>query len=269
MTTETLNAGAEAPAQNELDPTLAEGQATKTEQPAGEMPAKDGETADKPDAGDDDAGERRKSGSARLRDKLRAAEAEIERLRSFAPRPAQGEAAPRPPKIEDFPSFDEYDAARTAYAVKQALTEQAQSRHIDEVARAEQAREQALFAAHVERAAEARSQITDFDAVIARADRDGVIVAPVLQRIILESDKSALLAYHLAGNPRLVAELNGLSPTAAARRVGAIESRLSTPQRRTETQAPPPGSRLRGQALGQFNPDTASHEDYVAMFARK
>jgi hypothetical protein len=73
-------------------------------------------------------------------------------------------------------------------------------------------------------------------------------VAPHIARLILESDKSALLQLHLAERPDKLAELNRMSPVQAAREAGRLEARLSLPKPRTETKAPPPVRSPKGGA---------------------
>jgi hypothetical protein len=71
-------------------------------------------------------------------------------------------------------------------------------------------------------------------------------VAPVVEHLILDSDKSAHLVYHLAKNPERLAKLNAMNEREAAREVGRLESRLSLPNSRTQTRAPTPKTPPRG-----------------------
>jgi molecular chaperone GrpE (heat shock protein) len=78
------------------------------------------------------------------------------------------------------------------------------------------------------RESEAKKVIPDYDQVISnykgQAPKDHVAA------IILESDKSALLKYHFASNPRKLAEINSMSPLSAAREIGRLEASLSSPK---------------------------------------
>src|SRR6185295_18789249 len=109
-------------------------------------------------------------------------------------------------------------------------------------------------AAHLARIDQAKQRIPDFDQVIRSGGR--VQVAPDVADEILNSEKSALLQYHLAGNPDKLAELNGLSGLNLAREIGRLEGRLYLPAARTATEASPPLSDVRGSAAPPFDPHT-------------
>jgi hypothetical protein len=65
---------------------------------------------------------------------------------------------------------------------------------------------------------------------------------------IVSSDKSPLLAYHLAKNPDKLRELNHMSAREMAREIGRLEGTLKMPEGKKQTTAPPPPSNLRGGA---------------------
>jgi hypothetical protein len=100
--------------------------------------------------------------------------------------------------------------------------------------------------AHLERLKEARGTVTDFDRVLQKMT--GVNVRDELIDEIKESDKSALLTYHLASNPDKLAELNHMSDRERAREIGRLEATLKLPSGKKQTSAPPPPSTLRGAA---------------------
>jgi hypothetical protein len=100
--------------------------------------------------------------------------------------------------------------------------------------------------AHLERLKETRGTVTDFDRVMAKMN--GVQVRDELIDEIKSSDKSALLAYHLASHPDKLAELNHMSDGARAREIGRLEASLKMPSGKKQTTAPPPPSTLRGGA---------------------
>ena len=66
--------------------------------------------------------------------------------------------------------------------------------------------------------------------------------------MIKASEKSALLAYHLANNPDKLAELNRMGDRERAREIGRLEASLKLPEGKKQTSAPPPPSTLRGGA---------------------
>ncbi len=57
---------------------------------------------------------------------------------------------------------------------------------------------------------------------------------------IMDSDKRAQLAYHLASNTELAEKISALPPVAAARELVKIEAELPAPTTSTPTPAPPP-----------------------------
>lgn len=100
--------------------------------------------------------------------------------------------------------------------------------------------------AHNERLKETRGTVTDFDRVMAKMN--GVQVRDELIDEIKSSDKSALLAYHLASNPDKLRELNHLSDRERAREIGRLEASLRMPEGKKQTTAPPPPTTLKGGA---------------------
>ena len=86
---------------------------------------------------------------------------------------------------------------------------------------------------------------------------------------ILNSEKSALLQYHLAGNPAKLDELNGLSRLNLAREIGRLEGRLYLPAARTATEASPPLSDVRDSAAPTFDPHTTDDMDAFASWLRE
>ena len=63
----------------------------------------------------------------------------------------------------------------------------------------------------------------------------------------MASEKSALLAYHLAKNPDKLAELNRMSDRERAREIGRLEATLKLPEGKKQTTAPPPPSTAEGR----------------------
>ncbi len=231
----------------------------KTEDDA-ETPEADGEKdADaESDKGEPEESEKeeqpkkRLSGSERLKRRLAAAEAELQNLRS---RSGDGEISKEavekligpPPKEEDFKGdFLAYERALTVYEMRKA---NAADRVREQSVQAKTARQTALreaAEAHAERIEEFRSKVKDFDATLKAASN--LKAAPHVEEMILDSDKSAHLVYHLAKNPDRLARLNEMSERDAAREIGRIESRLTLPQPKKQTEAPPPAKSLKGGA---------------------
>jgi hypothetical protein len=217
----------------------------------------------------EDAGEkpRKQSGSARKAERIRELEAKVAELESRGVKPGDQAAMP---KLEDFPDWDSHQAALIKYAAREAIKEAAKATTDEDLQEARKSLFQEQLDSHNLRMAEARQRIPDYDKALAEY-RDKGNPAPTfaVEAIVLESDKSELLAYHFATRPELVRELNRMNPIAAARRIGQIESRLSYAQPKKQTDAPPPVSGLRGGASPSKDPATMGHDEFKAMFARK
>jgi len=68
-----------------------------------------------------------------------------------------------------------------------------------------------------------------------------VNLVPGIRETVLTSEKAPELAMHLANNPELMRDLNSLDPLVAARKLGAIEAKLSGKiGKKTVTSAPQP-----------------------------
>jgi hypothetical protein len=82
--------------------------------------------------------------------------------------------------------------------------------------------------------------------------------------IIAESDVAAELAHHIALNPRIAYEMQGLSPAQQGRALARIESQLSIPNRRTSAAPPPPPSVTGSAVARQKTPQEESASEYLA-----
>jgi hypothetical protein len=222
----------------------------------------------------EDTGEpKRKSvpGSQKWKARALALEAELEQARAqrgIEPTiPGLGDA----PKESDYTDYFEYQAAKAGYeAAKRLLVAQAET--------GKKAREAELssMAAEQQQAYEAsvnkaRSAIPDFDKVLAESAKSRVSPTDELAREIMSSEKAPLLQYHLSKpeNWNLLREINQLSGRELAREIGRLEGRLHMPRARTQTNAPEPIRPVGGGSSPGFNAQTASHDDFKAMFARK
>lgn len=193
------------------------------------------------DAGDDASDKGKKSGLTRLKERLSEREARIAALE--AQLLAKRDDA-KPPRLEDFSDYEAYDAARMSWAAENAALRVSMKTHEAELAQVKGEAQSILLNAHMARVEDARKSLDDWDAVISKAN--DIHVSAGLQRSIVESEKSALLLYHLAQRPGEVAQLEAMPPEQRARRLGQIEARLSFPSKRTETNAPPPVAGLKG-----------------------
>lgn len=201
---------------------------------------------------DDQPKRKKKSGLDRLKRRLEALEAENQTLRSRQPVADSGnlEAAVRaeigdPPQEKDYPDYLSYERAMIAFEADKRLVTREIKKQFASQASQQQARQAEVFEAYTDRLEEAEKAVPGLKAAIAKAD---VQISGTLTQLIVESDKGPLLAHHLAKNPQKAAELNRMSPVAAAREIGRLEARLSFPRTQTATKAPPPVTPLKGAA---------------------
>lgn len=219
---------------------------------------KDGDNAD----GEEDEGEgdepkpKRASRSERYQRKISRLEQEVAELRSRQTSGSRSESdvarevekivGPKPNEADFKGDYLAYERALTVYELDR--------RQAEREVKNQGTREQALWAerrrlaaeAHQERVEEFREKAKDFDQVLRSAS--DLKASPVVEDLILDSEKSAHLVYFLAKNPQRLHALNGMSEREAARELGRIESRLSLPQPKTKTQAPKPVTPPKGGA---------------------
>ena len=232
---------------------------TETEGENAEAEAKgakaEGDESDNQDEDEGDRGQRKRvPGSQRLKRELERLRAENESLRS---RPVEDDGAAlnraivkeigEPPKEADYNGdYIAYERALTAYESAKIIVSRDVKRQMESAKSRQTQAQQEAFEDHLERVSEARKAIPDFDTVLKSAAN--VETADHVQHLIIESDKSHLLIYHLAQNPGKVAQLNEMSPVSAARELGRIEARLSLAKPNTATKAPSPARPLSGAA---------------------
>lgn len=208
------------------------------------------ETEQADDDGEGDDKPRKRSGLQRLKARnsqlmqdLAARERELETLRSQSK--TAGDPKDKEPVEADFNGdFFAYERAKTAWDVRKIIREENaanQTRSLD-------AQRQALIRdrqhAHNERVEAIKDTIKDYDAVVNSAP---AITQDVAQEI-LASDKSELIAYHLAQHPEKISALNGMTGRELAREIGRLEGTVSAPSAKKHTTAPPPPSRVSGGA---------------------
>lgn len=232
-------------------------EAEAEERPEGEQEEKpEAKTEEVKDEGEDDkpkkpsGAQRNKIREQHLLRELSEAQQKIEELsRSQTPANA-GAEDDNPPREEDFKDFFEWQQALTAYragkAASEAVAKQFKDREAAErsTKQTEIARERTI--AHAERVEDARDVIADFDKVM--DGMKGVNVRNDVIEEIMSSDKSALVAYHLAQHPDKLSAMNAMSARELAREVGRLEATLQLPSAKKQTTAPPPLKAVKGGA---------------------
>ncbi len=257
---EPTNAQAGEPGREDVFVTLADADDGEQEGDQGEGDQnQDGEA----EAGDH-AGERpkRKSGSARLKDRVRALERENGELR----RGRQAQRAPAyvsdddlvEPREQDFPNdYLAYDRALREFQTKRAIRDENRRIAWADARRHAVAEYRERLSGYNVRLEEVKDRIPDFDRVMSSAGT--LPIRNDVQNLILESPKGPLLAYYLAKNPDKLADINGMPPWAAAKEVGSLEARIRGPKPKTVTRAKAPaqpprgGTAARGAAPAQMS----------------
>jgi hypothetical protein len=193
--------------------------------------------------------------------------AELRRQLAERSKPGAQQSSDPEPRLEDYQNTIDpagfHKLAHDNWKLRQADKTAVEERQQSESSRRQSEIRRELAEAHLDREDEARERIPDYDNVL-RASR--VELSEPVTDLLIRSDKSALLAYHLAKNESTLRELNQMSPIEAARQIGRLEARLSLPQAKKTTQAPPP---LRPPSGGGASPPTdirklADSEDITA-----
>lgn len=176
---------------------------------------------------------------------------------------SSAEAAPTEPTPDKFEDYGEYVKALVKWNTEQTLAKQQAENSTRKVA-------ETRTHAFTERLNEARTRITDFDAVVGASD---VPLSPHVGEILQESEKGADLAYHFAKNPGMLQRLNGMSERAAAMEIGRIEASMTkapAPSAKKISNAPTPANT--GNSAGRSTtPDLTnmSMDEYKAARAKQ
>ena len=276
MTDET-NGQAPPPAEGQTTPeepkNLNEPEAKPDEAKAAEPEGDEDKGDEGSETGEDGQPRRRKrTGSERakrreeyLLSELRERERRLEELERQSPKDDGGKKD-EPPKEEEFNGdWTAYVAARAAYEAGKAVEGKLNAREQTTAQQRQVEARRERDIAHLERLEDARETISDFDTVM--GTMKGVTVREDVLDEIKSSDKSPLIAYHLAKNPDKLAEMNRMSARELAREIGRLEGSLRMPAGKKQTGAPPPPTHLKGGAAPAIDLAKADMEAYVA--ARK
>ena len=263
-----------APAESKTSEVETEAKAkepTETETDA-DPDAPDGEDGD----GQDDDKPKKPSRYKRLKRERDALAAEVEQMRSrpmaaAADDPAQLDALVKAeigdaPQEKDFADWFEYQNAKAAYETEKRIVARDLRKQASQAKEQDQRRSSEMLFDYQERQREAKAAILDFDKVVKAAQ---LPVSAVVGQLLLESEKSAVIEYHLAKNPETLHRLNGLSPLSAAKEMARLEDRLSLPNPKTATSAAPPLRSPKGGAAPVMDLSKMSMDEYVAYRNRK
>ena len=257
MTSETQSAPPAAtetptPASTEdVKPVTAETKPDDSAPPADTPDGSNPEEAPKPDKGDAFQKKINKLTARAKAAEARAERAEAEALARIAQAtPAKTATAddPKPPKLEDFPSYDAYEAAKDQHLIELAtkravdkLKAETEQRRQSETAQAEAARKREAGQKFREKIEAAADRYENLDDAVEAFHTGGVAVSvPMLEFVYEHAEDGPALVHHLYANQELAEKISKLSPLAAALELSRLETTISKPQPRTISNAPKP-----------------------------
>ena len=264
----------EAPEKVEAQETdTLKGKDADTDMPEGdEVEADDSEADSQKDLTAKEKRKKDREYKARLREEASDAKRELEAVRSRQERITKAGEASSPPVESEFEDYSEYVAAKAVWRYAQEThsreadavgseVEEAQ-RKLDQIGQTEKRLIQESFAAQV---ADARTRYADFDAVVTAPD---VPISQEVVDIVSQSDVGADVAYRLASNKALAAEISAMTAIEAARAIGRLEASVTAPRSRTTSTAPDPISPVKGKATASKDPAKMSMAEYKSWRAK-
>lgn len=250
-------------------------EATEDEGQVEGQPAEETDGDEKPEGPEDEISrskarrERRKAELDRLRASEAEAKAQLAKTEARLERIEKVRQGQQPPKEADYQDYALYQADLAVYRSMQALDErakgdigeeaQAQKAQVTEIERQRQAEVAQNWRDQVD---DAKTRYSDFEQVAYTAP-----LSPAMESMVLSSDTGADVAYYLGKNKAEAATIAKMSDLDAARAIGRIEARITTPQPRLNTNAPEPITPVRSKATAAKDPEKMSFSEYEA--ARK
>ena len=265
MTEET---GAAAPAEQVVANQAApEGeQATQTQEQSNQEAApENAETNEQEGDSSTEEGKRKLSRSqrqqrkiARLSTMLAEQSAKIEELSKGT------STGPQAPKEEDFNGdFFAYQRALNKFDTEQAINAVVEKiAPKDSKPDARQLDRAEAVAELQERVDAVSKSIPDFESSLGELHKRVGNLSDAVIEEITESDKGELILYHLSKNLDLAASINKMSARDVAREIGRLEAKVSLPNPKKQTSAPPPQRQLTGGAApSRSEAELAKSED--------
>lgn len=239
----------EVKASEQKDDSTESGTEEKDEELGAKDDLEDSDEAEDLDESRDEAKDKPKKvgGFQRRINKLNAAKAEAEREANYWKKLALEKEAAGEKKVEkaeakapstgkpspdDFDTHAEYVEALTDWKVEE------KARALEEKTRktALQTQQEKLLEAHTERVKSFAEKTKDFQDVLENVD--DIPVSATVQELIVTSDNGPELMYELAKNRDEFERISKLSPLAAAREIGRIETKLQKASSEVETPKP-------------------------------
>ena len=214
----------------------------------------------------------REAARAEAQTERQAREALEAKLREYEAKakPQAEPVAEQEPQPDQFSDMYEYAKALTDYRVDQRLNEEKQK----EVQAKIQAERDKLVNTWAKRVESAKGEMPDFEAMVGSAD---VVVSNEVRDAIFESEVGPRILYHLAENPEIAEQLQGMTLTRALATIGKLEARFEKPEPQTKTtvgksKAPSPINPIKASANGpvtELDSNRQFHGNYQAWKAAR
>ncbi len=121
----------------------------------------------------------------------------------------------------------------------------------------------------LDRIRDAGKDAEDIDDVLEDITSEDIKVSRAMRDFLGESDKPYAMAKWLIDNPREAARIARLESAVAVVALGKVESRLAAKPAPRTTNTPPPPPTVNGRGSPQFNPESASMDDYAKDWERR
>lgn len=243
----------------------------QTQEGAEETPAPEGEAADAAaELGEEgDAETRSQRRRRQRREHLETLERDNAHLSNEVTRLKERLDKLEAPNADDYENPDEYTADLAAHRTRKANIEDQLSDAEAAGKRIEGDREAVRNDDFKEASEDARSRYSDYDKV---ALGNHWKPTPVMMDVILDSPRSADLAYYLGANVEEVERISRLTPVQQAAELGKIEATKlpdRAPKPKPQTKAPPPITPVRPTSVAaEKAPSEMSTEEYRAWRRR-
>lgn len=180
---------------------------------------------------------------------------------------AAPEQAPKPPKMQDFATVEEYLDARDVYNEARRGGERNKA---DQPARTPNADateyQQAVAAAREDLSSTGSEKYPDFEEVVFD---DGVKISPAMRDAIFALDDVGIqadVAYHLGKNPKEALRISKLPPLRQIAEIGKLELKVQTTPPKRPSAAPAPVSPVGG---GKTSTDDIQEQESYESFLKK
>lgn len=140
-----------------------------------------------------------------------------------APVPTAASASSPRPRLDDYPTHEEWAEALAGWKAEQIVHATLAARDQAEQARQHEEAAVAQRQAWQRQVSHARQTYADYDDVL---DQSAVRASPLVQREVLASEQGAALLYYLARHPDEAQALNTLDERALLRRMGQLEAQM-------------------------------------------